>query len=97
MTDQMVSPQSTGHDQAMLDYEVIVIGGGVAGIYQIKRLTDLGVNATVLEANSDSGWHLVQEPVSGRPIRLRELHLRLLVQQGVARRVALERTFLASA
>ena len=55
MTDQMVSPQSTGHDQAMLDYEVIVIGGGVAGIYQIKRLTDLGVNATVLEANSDLG------------------------------------------
>ena len=55
MTDQMVSPQGTGHDQAMLDYEVIVIGGGVAGIYQIKRLTDLGVNATVLEANSDLG------------------------------------------
>ena len=38
-----------------LDYEVIVIGAGVAGIYQIKRLVDLGVSATVLEANSDLG------------------------------------------
>ena len=29
-------------------YEVIVIGAGVAGIYQIKRLADLGVNALAL-------------------------------------------------
>ncbi len=41
------------------DYEVVVIGAGVAGIYQIKRLADLGVNATVLEANDDLGgtWY----------------------------------------
>ncbi len=38
-----------------LDYEVIVLGAGVAGIYQIKRLTDLGVPSTVLEAGSDLG------------------------------------------
>ena len=38
-----------------LDYEVIVIGAGVAGIYQIKRLTDLGISATVLDGNSDLG------------------------------------------
>ena len=31
-------------------YEVVVIGAGVAGIYQIKRLADLGVDAMVLEA-----------------------------------------------
>ncbi|MDD9916220.1 MAG: hypothetical protein OXT01_16325, partial [Rhodospirillaceae bacterium] len=37
------------------DYEVIVIGAGVAGIYQIKRLVDLGVNATVLEAAGGLG------------------------------------------
>ncbi|MBK6657376.1 MAG: NAD(P)/FAD-dependent oxidoreductase [Proteobacteria bacterium] len=37
------------------DYEVIVIGAGVAGIYQIKRLADLGVKATLLEAYSDLG------------------------------------------
>lgn len=44
---------------ANLDYDFIVIGAGVAGIYQIKRLVDLGVKATVLEAASDLGgtWH----------------------------------------
>jgi cation diffusion facilitator CzcD-associated flavoprotein CzcO len=41
------------------DYEVIVVGAGVAGIYQIKRLIDLGVNATVLEADAGLGgtWY----------------------------------------
>lgn len=40
-------------------FEVIVIGAGVAGIYQIKRLADLGVHATVLEAAPDLGgtWY----------------------------------------
>ena len=36
-----------------MDYEVIVIGAGVGGIYQIKRLVDLGISATVLEAGAD--------------------------------------------
>lgn len=40
-------------------YEVIVVGAGVAGIYQIKRLADLGVKATLLEADADLGgtWY----------------------------------------
>ncbi len=40
-------------------HEVIVIGAGVAGIYQIKRLVDLGVRATVLEAAGGLGgtWY----------------------------------------
>jgi len=44
---------------AAADYEVIVIGAGVSGIYQIKRLVDRGVRATVLEANADLGgtWY----------------------------------------
>ena len=42
-----------------LDYQAVVIGAGVAGIYQIKRLADLGVRATVLDANTDLGgtWY----------------------------------------
>lgn len=36
-------------------YDVVVIGAGVAGIYQIKRLTDLGCHAVVLEAGEDLG------------------------------------------
>lgn len=41
------------------EYEVVVVGAGVAGIYQIKRLIDLGVNATIVEANDDLGgtWY----------------------------------------
>jgi cation diffusion facilitator CzcD-associated flavoprotein CzcO len=41
------------------DYDAIVIGAGVAGIYQIKRLVDLGLRATVLEAAPDLGgtWY----------------------------------------
>ena len=44
---------------AARDYEVIIIGAGVAGIYQIKRLADLGIKATVLEAYDDLGgtWY----------------------------------------
>jgi cation diffusion facilitator CzcD-associated flavoprotein CzcO len=45
-------------------YEVIVIGAGVAGIYQIKRLADLGVDATVLDAAPDLGgtWYWNRYP-----------------------------------
>ena len=41
------------------DYQVVVIGAGVTGIYQAKRLADLGVRMTVLEANADLGgtWY----------------------------------------
>ncbi len=45
----------TSPQTALYDYEVIVLGAGVSGIYQIKRLIDLGVHATVLDANSGVG------------------------------------------
>ena len=41
--------------EAKTHYEVIVVGAGVAGIYQIKRLVDLGIDATVLESAPDLG------------------------------------------
>ncbi len=46
------------------EFEVIVVGAGVAGIYQIKRLTDLGVNAIVLEGDEDLGgtWYRNRYP-----------------------------------
>src|SRR3981081_420379 len=45
-------------------YEVIVVGAGVAGIYQIKRLADHGVNALVLDAAPDLGgtWYWNRYP-----------------------------------
>ncbi len=56
-----VSAQAAGiGEQAQpYDYEVIVIGAGVSGICQIKRLVDLGISATVLEGNKNLGgtWY----------------------------------------
>ncbi|HET6223975.1 MAG TPA: NAD(P)/FAD-dependent oxidoreductase, partial [Dongiaceae bacterium] len=45
-------------------HEAIVVGAGVAGIYQIKRLVDLGIDATVLEAGGDLGgtWYWNRYP-----------------------------------
>jgi cation diffusion facilitator CzcD-associated flavoprotein CzcO len=54
--------------EAKADYkthhEVIVVGAGVAGIYQIKRLADLGIDATVLEGAPDLGgtWYWNRYP-----------------------------------
>lgn len=45
-------------------HEIVVIGAGVSGIYQIKRLTDLGIDAIVLEADEDLGgtWYRNRYP-----------------------------------
>ena len=50
--------------EAKAHYEVIVVGAGVAGIYQIKRLVDLGIDATVLESAPDLGgtWYWNRYP-----------------------------------
>ena len=46
-----------------LDYQVIVIGAGVAGIYQIKRLADLGVRARRCWTVIPIWAALVQQPL----------------------------------
>ncbi len=53
MAEPIASTQPEG------DFEVVVIGAGVAGIYQMKRLKESGVRATLLEANADLGgtWY----------------------------------------
>jgi cation diffusion facilitator CzcD-associated flavoprotein CzcO len=45
-------------------HEVVVIGAGVSGIYQIKQLTDLGIDAIVLEGDDDLGgtWYRNRYP-----------------------------------
>ena len=55
----MATPMTQTPRTAPCDYDVIVIGAGVSGIYQIKRLIDLGLRATVLDANADLGgtWY----------------------------------------
>ena len=51
-------------EAAKSHYEVIVIGAGVSGIYQIKRLVDLGIEATVLDSAPDLGgtWYWNRYP-----------------------------------
>ena len=46
------------------DHDVVVIGAGVSGIYQIKKLVDLGFDAVVLEADDDLGgtWYRNRYP-----------------------------------
>ena len=59
MAEQLSQIENIDSIDAHLDYQAIVIGAGVAGIYQIKRLADLGVRATVLDGNPDLGgtWY----------------------------------------
>lgn len=50
--------------QADNSYEVLIIGAGVTGIYQLYRLLEEGVNCTVLEAGDDVGgtWYWNRYP-----------------------------------
>jgi len=64
MTDQAVLDSEAVTRSAQPEHEVVVIGAGVAGIYQIKKLVDLGVNAIVLEGSDDLGgtWYWNRYP-----------------------------------
>ena len=65
MTNQSVQATAeAGRQGTKLDYEVVVLGAGVAGIYQIKRLVDMGINATVLDGGPDLGgtWYWNRYP-----------------------------------
>jgi cation diffusion facilitator CzcD-associated flavoprotein CzcO len=59
MTKQTIGIKDIANIDPHLDYQVVIIGAGLSGIYQIKRLADLGVRATVLDANEDLGgtWY----------------------------------------
>src|ERR1700733_1113776 len=45
--------------QSDLDHEVIIIGAGVTGIYQLKRMLDQDIDAIVLDSAPDLGgtWY----------------------------------------
>ncbi|MEZ5233679.1 MAG: flavin-containing monooxygenase [Acidimicrobiia bacterium] len=62
--EQAVAERAVDGTGAQLDHEAIIIGAGVAGIYQIKRLVDLGIRATVLETGDDLGgtWYWNRYP-----------------------------------
>ena len=64
MTEQAVLEHAAKAHGKQPQYEAIVIGSGVAGIYQIKTLIDRGVNAIVLESAADLGgtWYANRYP-----------------------------------
>ena len=47
-----------------IDFEVVIVGAGVAGLYQLFRLREMGLKALVLEAGSDVGgtWYWNRYP-----------------------------------
>ena len=69
------------------DVDVLVVGAGITGIYQLYRAREAGFSALLLEAGGGVGRHLVLEPLPRRAVRLRELHLRLPVLEGAVRRL----------
>ncbi len=62
------------------DVDVVIVGAGFAGMYQLVRMRRAGLSAVVLEAGRRRRRHLVLEPLPGRP--LRHPHRRLLLQLG---------------
>ncbi len=46
-------------DATTLDYDVVIVGAGFAGLYQLHRLRELGLSVTLIEAGSGLGgiWH----------------------------------------
>lgn len=48
------TPAGAGAD-VEVDYEVLVIGAGLSGMYTLIRMRQMGVKARVLEAGSSEG------------------------------------------
>ncbi|MCB1742413.1 MAG: NAD(P)-binding protein, partial [Gammaproteobacteria bacterium] len=46
------------------DFDVIIIGAGISGLYQLHRLRELGLNVRIFEAGSDVGgtWYWNRYP-----------------------------------
>ena len=54
-------------------YDAIVIGAGVTGLYQLYRLRELGLSVRVFEDGSGVGGTWYWNPLSWRALRLGEL------------------------
>jgi cation diffusion facilitator CzcD-associated flavoprotein CzcO len=50
------------------DFDAIVIGAGVSGLYQLYRLRELGLTTRVFEAGSNVGGTWYWNPLSRRPV-----------------------------
>ena len=59
----MAAERADSQSGAMPQHDVIIIGAGVCGIYQLYRLLELDLDVTVVEAGDGPGGtrHMVQE------------------------------------
>lgn len=65
MSDVAVGQESDSQGASTVEHhQVVVIGAGVSGIYQIKKLIDLGIDAVVVEGEDDLGgtWYRNRYP-----------------------------------
>jgi len=60
--EQINAEQSSSHIE--LDYDVIIIGAGIAGLYQLYRLRKIGLKVRVFESGTDVGgtWYWNRYP-----------------------------------
>ncbi|MFY0611865.1 MAG: NAD(P)/FAD-dependent oxidoreductase [Hyphomicrobiaceae bacterium] len=58
------SADATVNEQSALDFDAIVIGAGMSGMYQLHRLRELGMKVRVLEAGTGVGgtWYWNRYP-----------------------------------
>jgi cation diffusion facilitator CzcD-associated flavoprotein CzcO len=59
-----MSPSSPGQSSPALDFDVIVVGAGLSGMYQLYRLRELGLRVRVFETGTDVGgtWYWNRYP-----------------------------------
>jgi cation diffusion facilitator CzcD-associated flavoprotein CzcO len=63
MPDTQILAERPGHDQ-VADYDAIVIGAGISGIFMLYRLRELGMTARVFESGTNVGgtWYWNRYP-----------------------------------
>ena len=81
----MVAPNSVADKttaDATVDFDAIIVGAGVSGLYQLYKLRELGLNVRVFETGTNVGgtWYWNRYP--GARFDFRKLDLRLLVFRG---------------
>jgi cation diffusion facilitator CzcD-associated flavoprotein CzcO len=59
VTDETKKHEAFRASNAALDYDVLIVGAGLSGIYSLHRMRQLGLRVKVLEAGSGEGgtWY----------------------------------------